>query len=244
MKFSSSYRVAPADQRCVWMTAGVLTYQLCDRDFECAGCPLDAAMRNAYERPESVLPPALDRRPLRPGRFYTAEHCWVDVRSPKVVRIGVEPGFALRLKDADGLSLPPAGKLLREREAAVWSSFDDAMVPIRLPFDMRVRESNRGVRSRPALVAEDPYEAGWLLEAEVVPDHLDGRRVMGAGEAEKMYVKDEEVFRSTLGASAGTLLGAAGPTMQDGGEVTSSPLAMLGAARYCALVGRVYCKVV
>jgi glycine cleavage system H protein len=201
-------------------------------------------MRNAYERPESVLPVARESKPLRPGRFYTAEHCWVDVRGPKIVRIGVEPGFAVRLNDADGISLPPSGKLLHEREAAVWCRFDDAMVPIRLPFDMRVREGNRRVRSRPALVGEDPYEAGWLLEAEVVPDHLDERRVMSAGEAEKMYVKDEEVFHSTLGVSATAMLGAAGPTMQDGGEVASAPLTMMGAARYCALVGRIYCKVV
>jgi glycine cleavage system H protein len=226
------------------MTAGILTYQLCDRNFDCAGCPLDAAMRNAYERPEAVRPLARDRVVLRPGRFYTSEHCWVDVRSPKIVRIGVEPGFARRLKEADGISLPPTGKLLQEREAAVWCRFDDAMVPVRLPFDMRARESNREVRSKPELVAADPFETGWLFDAEVLPDHLDGRRVMSAREAEKIYAKDEEAFRTSMTGGTLSMMNTAGPTMQDGGEAVSTPLALLGAARYCALVGRIYCKVV
>ena len=31
---------------CVWVTAGVLNYKLCDRDFDCEHCPLDAALRD------------------------------------------------------------------------------------------------------------------------------------------------------------------------------------------------------
>jgi glycine cleavage system H protein len=244
MSATSSYRISPPEQRCVWMTAGVLTYQLCDRNFECAGCTLDASLRNAYVRPETVLPLPVDRIHLRPGRFYTSEHCWVDVLGPHRVRIGVEPGFAKRLAQADGISLPPVGKELKEREAAVWCRFDDAMVPVRLPFDLRVSESNRAVRSNPSLLATDPYDQGWLLEADVQPEHLDGQRVMSAREAEKIYQRDEEAFRSAIAVGATSGLGVAGPTMQDGGEPALTPLAQLGAARYCALVGKVYCKIV
>lgn len=53
-----SHSVVPANARprvplgglrgehCVWMRAGVVTYKLCDRDFDCEHCPLDAALRN------------------------------------------------------------------------------------------------------------------------------------------------------------------------------------------------------
>ena len=30
---------------CVWMRAGVIRFWLCDRDFDCDNCPLDAALR-------------------------------------------------------------------------------------------------------------------------------------------------------------------------------------------------------
>ncbi len=35
------------DQACVWMTAGVIRFWLCDRGFDCENCPLDRALRRA-----------------------------------------------------------------------------------------------------------------------------------------------------------------------------------------------------
>ncbi len=42
---------------CVWMSAGLVAWKLCDRGFECESCPFDQAMRGA-------LPPG----PARLGR--------------------------------------------------------------------------------------------------------------------------------------------------------------------------------
>lgn len=36
-------KLSPA---CVWMRAGVIRFWLCDRDFDCEHCPLDAALRS------------------------------------------------------------------------------------------------------------------------------------------------------------------------------------------------------
>lgn len=30
---------------CVWMSAGLVSFKLCDREGECEGCPFDRAMR-------------------------------------------------------------------------------------------------------------------------------------------------------------------------------------------------------
>jgi hypothetical protein len=35
---------------CVWMSAGLVAYKLCDRGFECDGCPFDQAMRGSPPR--------------------------------------------------------------------------------------------------------------------------------------------------------------------------------------------------
>lgn len=49
--------VVPAGETpCVWMTAGVLTCWLCDRNLECQACPLDAALRHDAERPLQAAP--------------------------------------------------------------------------------------------------------------------------------------------------------------------------------------------
>ncbi len=52
MKFTSddsaTRRLAPKKNRCVWMEAGILSYLLCDREFDCDRCPLDEAMRSHF----------------------------------------------------------------------------------------------------------------------------------------------------------------------------------------------------
>lgn len=242
MTFRSSYRVAPPELRCVWMTGGVLTYQLCDRNFDCAHCPLDTAMRNAYGR-NGESAPKTSGRTLQDGRSYTAEHCWVMDRTAGSVRIGIEPGLAGRLAQADGISLPPAGRLVHERDACAWYRFDEAMVPIRLPFSLTVVDSNREVRSDPSVVAKDPYEHGWLLDAIVSCDALSGRTVMAAREAEKVYTHDDEELRIAEAILERQRTPGIGVTMHDGGDHVHSLLDMLGSARYCALIGNIYCKV-
>ena len=42
----SAAPVLPADAKpCVWMTAGVVAYKICDRSFDCENCPLDIKNR-------------------------------------------------------------------------------------------------------------------------------------------------------------------------------------------------------
>lgn len=59
-------RAAPT---CIWMDAGVLTFKLCDRDFDCAHCPLNAALKG------STTPDAVERacRPAQADRARAPE---------------------------------------------------------------------------------------------------------------------------------------------------------------------------
>ena len=40
---------------CVWMSAGLVSFKLCDREGECEGCPFDRVMRGLAPLPP--LPP-------------------------------------------------------------------------------------------------------------------------------------------------------------------------------------------
>jgi hypothetical protein len=35
-------------QKCVWMASGVVTYRLCDLEFNCEVCPFDRAIRDSF----------------------------------------------------------------------------------------------------------------------------------------------------------------------------------------------------
>jgi hypothetical protein len=56
---------------CVWMSAGLVAFKLCDREGECEGCPFDRAMREPQGRPvrhrrPPTPPHGPDRRPPVP----------------------------------------------------------------------------------------------------------------------------------------------------------------------------------
>lgn len=50
---------------CVWMSAGLIAFKLCDREGECESCPFDRAMRGLGPLPEAPAPSrhAARRRP-------------------------------------------------------------------------------------------------------------------------------------------------------------------------------------
>ena len=46
------HQILPRDaEPCIWMSAGLVSYKLCDRDFDCGNCPLDAALRGNAAAP-------------------------------------------------------------------------------------------------------------------------------------------------------------------------------------------------
>lgn len=244
MGSSSSYPVSLPEQRCVWMSAGLLTYQLCDREFDCAGCPLDRAMRNMVQEADQgeVRRIPLHADPLRLGRYYTQEHCWISIRSADTVRIGLDPNLAKRCIGCDGISLPVVGREVLARSPVVWIRFGQGMIPVRLPLDIRVVGVNKRLSEEPGIISEDPYDEGWLLEARIERSHLDECRLMTSWIAEKVYGHDEQEFLHAVRDAGGMAHKPVGVTAYDGGMVSSGILSSLGGGTYCALLGRVYCK--
>lgn len=47
------------EKECVWMSAKVVNFKLCDRDYDCSGCRFDKAMKIAWNQDngnEETLP--------------------------------------------------------------------------------------------------------------------------------------------------------------------------------------------
>lgn len=227
------------------MSAGLLTYQLCDRDFDCANCPLDKAMRNMVKEGDQGdahrIPLRVD--PLRLGRYYTQEHCWISIRSADTVRIGLDPNLAQRCLGLIGVSLPVVGKEVVARNPVVWIRFEHGMVPVRLPITIRVLGVNKRVSEDPTLLVTDPYDEGWLVEARIDRAQLDECRLMTSWIAEKLYSHDEQQFLWAVRDAGGMSPKHVGITAYDGGTPVRNLLTALGCGHYCTLVGQVYCKI-
>jgi glycine cleavage system H protein len=250
-----------ADRRCIWMSAGLVAYKLCDRDFECERCPLDRALRGgegvaARAGAETRSPaPALVLSHFPDDRLYHPTHTWVS-RGPRGrTRIGLD-AFAARLAGPSAAVIAPAaGSPLRQGEVACWldagaAGKADTPIPIRSPISGTVRRRNPRLGAHPSLVATSPYDRGWLLEVDPLAEELaEGEDASHPARAESRALESAEMARrrserqlAELLAEAAEVLGdagaAVGPTLPDGGEPLADLRAVLGTERYRRLVLR------
>ncbi len=199
---SGSQVTQSEDRRCVWMTAGIVSYYLCDRDFDCENCHLDMAMRKAGSRQE-VPPPgqSVQDSPatgLREGYLYGRSHCWIKPLGERLLRIGLEPGLSAALLALKAVVLPSPGEQFCKGQSCLWIVLEGGTFAIEAPCGGIVCDRNTRLGAQPHLLRFRPFDEGWLfdLEAEVPspkdPDYMDWEK------AEKYYREDMTRFKRSL----------------------------------------------
>jgi glycine cleavage system H lipoate-binding protein len=237
-----TYRVIPEhDEACVWMVGGLLTYRLCDRDFDCDHCPLDAALRGTQLAPRL---PALEVPATSPGSpateirddlRYHPIYGWVAAAADGRLRWGIDGVTARILDRITSFVLPAVGTDLVQGQTACWAMDDGELVPLRSPVSGSVARTNPAVQRDPALATRSPYDTGWLVEVDA-PEGLEAQGgLCGAAErreeAARQLGRVHRAVMSHLHMSQGV-----GPLAQDGGERLSDLRQVLGRGRYHRLV--------
>lgn len=252
-------------QPCLWMSAGLVSYKLCDRNFDCDRCPFDAALRGETlpARPPVDAPgPRVAALCFPDDRLYAPGHTWVQETSPPGGRHGVRVGldaFAVSLIGrvrsvrpgrcapspgaTDGASTPP---VLCELDLEV------GRLPVILPVAGRPNAWNRVLETDAAPLMRSPYEDGWIAEIDsVTPDALAGLLTAeGALERSRLdlrrFRRRAAVFLFEESAAVGPggdpggdpgIDPELGPTLADGGEILTDLRYILGARRFLDLVG-------
>lgn len=235
---------------CIWMSAGLVAYKLCDRGYECEGCPFDQAMRGAVEPPRRrrvsppeeprVVPPEEGRGELPGDRRYHPAHTWAQQRGGGRVRVGLDGFFAWLAGSAVSLVLAAPGSRLEQGRVACWLADGSELLPILSPVSGRVRRRNEALASNPALAAADPYGEGWLLELDGAGSgELAG--LLAAAEAGRRAGEQREAFLADAGRLVACGRDAVGATLPDGGRRLAGLKEMLGKARYYRLAARFLC---
>jgi glycine cleavage system H lipoate-binding protein len=235
--------IPPDEQRCLWMTAGILSYQLCDRMFDCDHCPLDAAMRRRFSTPAALredggaqLTPAGLQEIPQEGLEYSRNHWWVCKKDQRLVRLGIEPGLAQALLGVKGIVFPSARQRLQKGQACVWVVMEGGTLPLEAPLDGVVRDVNHELTAKPHLLSLQPLDDGWLFELGVDEPSGETAGLMAADEARPRYAADRNRFLALLSSALRGRRPAVGPTLADGGEKLQNFADMLGPTRYFALV--------
>ncbi|MBI2354813.1 MAG: glycine cleavage system protein GcvH [Deltaproteobacteria bacterium] len=105
---------------------------------------------------------------------YSKEHVWVRVEKGYAV-IGISDFAQEELGLVSGVELPEEGDEVEQDDSVGSIEARKTVAELYAPFSGTVRDVNHEVLDNPALVNDDPYDSGWLLEVSLDdPDELKG----------------------------------------------------------------------
>jgi glycine cleavage system H protein len=221
------------------MTAGVVAYKICDHDFECENCPLDAGLcgretLTPAAAVEAEVPSELFEIPS--DRLYHASHTWAQPFDRDQVRFGIDAFAAHLLSRASSVVLPAEGTVVQQGRVGFWISEDTRLVPLISPVSGRVLKRNQQVQKSPGLVAESPYGQGWLLEVDCPDWASQRRRLVDADRLQQLVRRQMATFRKRVSRFVDQPDQAVGPTLADGGEPLTDVRRILGPKHYRRLI--------
>ncbi len=240
------YQLVPKKElKCVWMTAGLLTYKLCKYDLQCERCPLDWELRNLSLSPsfdptalregkgtsseEAAVPPPREKeRPrqeflgedlspsdIRGSLFYHPGHTWIKVEKADEVRVGLDCFLRRIVGKVNVIVLPLPGTRCRRGETLCSIIQEEGILNIVFPLSGSILSVNQKLKDQPDLISKDPMGDGFLLTLKPKNLQRDQQYLFSGEAALSWYQKELERFKA---AAVSELHGQerVGITMQDG----------------------------
>jgi glycine cleavage system H lipoate-binding protein len=239
-------RFSMGDLRCLWMLAGVIDYKLCDRQYECEYCPLDAGIRQgpshqAQWPTESPISRGSQARDLLgydvpQSLFYDSRHLWVRVEERGRLRVGLDD-FAQRLTGrVYAVKVPATGTRVRSGEPCWTLVHSVGSTDICAPADGVVVETNGLLQQQPSLLNRDPYGRGSVLLMQ--PDDLveSLKQFLYGKQAERWYHSEVAALHRELMAEVQSP--ELGETIQDGGTPVKDLTSALNVERIQRIIER------
>jgi glycine cleavage system H protein len=222
------------------MRAGVISYRLCDRGFDCDHCMLDAAL-HGHETQATWAPGDWGPSGYRlfpQDRQFSAAHTWAQSVSREAVRLGVDALAAWLIGKLVRVTLPEVGAWAKRGEPIATLSALGGQVVISAPLDGRVRARNDLLPSCPELVTAAPYGAGWLVDIDLSVEEQRKQLpcLLCGPDAEQESRGQLHRFHRRVDDLMATRVPRVGLTAADGGQPVTDPQAILGSTLYFKLV--------
>lgn len=229
--------------KCIWMSAGVLSYRLCDREFDCDRCLVDKALREGGApsmRDEAIEParaastaglPSISGLRFSRASFYHPSHLWVRVEEGGHVRVGIDDLARRILGRVEEIVVPQAETSLRLEQKVLSFRGEAGKIDLPMPICGTALARNEDLLADPGKLQRPAHQEVWLLRAR--PNRLQedlsglfyGHRVVAwlRGEIEKV----KERLLAAQAVEAGSL--------PDGGTLDVSILDSLEPKLRCSL---------
>jgi glycine cleavage system H lipoate-binding protein len=220
------------------MAAGLVSYKLCDRDFDCSRCPLDVALRGGVSASadDSFVPGHRRHGEGFPDdRRYANSHLWVATGcrpGEPTVRIGLDSFAAALLPYPVRASRVGSPRALKCGDVICDIELREGTLSVRAPVGGELQCENPALADRPGLIVESPYRDGWLVD--LIPSGGDTALddLVDAAGARERTSQHLRRFRRRIARYLLADAPSVGPCMPDGGEALTSLSEILGGAMY------------
>lgn len=258
--------ISKNDLKCVWMTAGLLTYKLCKYNLQCEKCPLDWELRNlsstptfdstasegvnrsdVEETPSTLLPEkanekeseAMENRSpftIRYSLFYHPGHTWMKVEGSNEIRIGIDQFLAATMGKVKAVLPVVSGRRCTQGKVFCSMIQEEGMLHIVSPISGYILSFNPNLKDHPDLVRQDPLGEGYLLTLK--PKNLQReQKNFIFGEAAATWCRKEwERLKEELISELPRDQERLGLTLQDGGLKLRVAKDFIGPERYLQLI--------
>lgn len=165
--------------KCIWMSAGVLSFRLCDREYDCEHCLVDVALREGATPMASSLAEEPNARKaiaeaasFRPSghAFYHPCHLWIRIGSGGTVRVGLDAIASILLKPVRDIRIPLPGTNLHRGHKAWTFIGDSGECELPSPVSGKLLSRNESLILHPEQVHESGRRETWL--ARIRPSRL------------------------------------------------------------------------
>lgn len=234
---------ATAQNRCIWMTAGVISFKLCPLNYDCEHCDFDEVMRSQVRskraRPrvkkhepktltpsESISASSIDSRIPLFFTFAAGEvdeelylhpaHLWARRVEDQKWRLGIGKLLAYVLPPPVKIELHGQNTRVTQNRLLGKVHTQAGTVPLLAPLSGRLVKINSKIDQCPELVQQDPDGEGWLATMESSPDSSELGNLY-AGLAGRRFLEEEAQHLNFLLKHRGIEVENIGITLPDGG---------------------------
>ena len=121
---------------------------------------------------------------------YSKEHVWLRVEGSRAV-VGITDFAQESLGDIAAVELPDEGEQVEQEDSMGSLEARKTIAELYAPVSGAVQTVNADVIDNPALINDDPYDSGWLLEIEL--DDPDELKALMSADDYADYIEDNNL---------------------------------------------------
>jgi glycine cleavage system H lipoate-binding protein len=253
MKNNEKYYSIPVGEvKCIWMTAGIVNYKLCDKKYDCDNCGFYFTAKDDPSVYERIYPsvsrnnaPELKSNDYRDRILsflddwsidekcqYYPGHIWVKMKDENTALVGIDSLFGKILPKTKNIVEPLIGNILKQDQPGCWVTSNDITFTLKSPLSGIVDKVNENLFLESDLISQDPFGKGWLFSLKPTNFDIERKKLINAEKMKFNTERDVLKLKKKLLSVIEPHNEEIGETMMDGGQALSDIYIIIGKKNY------------